>query len=289
MNVSNADSISTMTMRNGRTSSAVSQVLRAMSEERAAWPSTRATRLRGSEYAIRVANHPAQRERAYRLAYRVYRERGFAQPGDERCVSPYDMLPQTLTLLAENAQGEAVATVTLVFDSPFRLPCDEIYVAELQALRLQGKRMAEVTRLAIAPEHTGCRMLLVQLFNYIYIHARHVCGSTDFVIEVNPRHVAYYRRLLGFKVIGPERPCPRVSGAPAVLLGLDLDIPEKAVHRVTEDSAGRDAENAHDRTLYGHFLHGKSEAVVREYLSTQHKPMLAEESRALCLSLRRST
>ena len=42
--------------------------------------------------------------------------------------------------------------------------------------------------------------------------------SFDYVvIEVNPRHVRYYERMLGFEVIGPERMNPRVE-APAVLL-----------------------------------------------------------------------
>lgn len=289
MNISHVEPISTLNKRGSRAPSAVSQVLRAMDEERACLPHVKAASMHGSPYAIRVANHPAQRERAYRLAHRVYSESGFVQPGGERCVSAYDMLPQTLTLLAEDAQGEAVATVTLVFDSPFRLPCDEIYTAELAALRLQGKRMAEVTRLAIAPEHTGCRMLLVQLFNYIYIHARKVCGATDFVIEVNPRHVAYYKRLLGFDVIGPERSCPRVAGAPAVLLGLCLSIPETAVRHMAEQAGNRDSESTRDRTLYGYFLHGPSEALVRDYLKSQHKPMQAEESRALCMALNDAT
>lgn len=255
-----------------RTSSSVSQVLRAMDEEGHNLRSPGA--LHQSPYTIRVANSASSRERAYRLACRVYRQSGFMPHGEERCVSAYDMLPQTITLLAEDDHGEAVATVTLVFDSPFRLPCDEIYAVELDAPRREGKRLAEVTRLAIAPEHTGCRILLVQLFNYAYIFAAKVHGATDFVIEVNPRHAAYYQRLLKFEIIGPERSCPRVSGAPAVLLGLPLALVNWECERVSTD--GRTG-----RTLYAWFLTAPEEARVREYLDAQHRPMLAHESRVL--------
>jgi hypothetical protein len=44
-----------------------------------------------------------------------------------------------------------------------------------------------------------------------------VSGFTHTVIEVNPRHVSYYKRALKFEQIGPERMNRRVM-APAVLL-----------------------------------------------------------------------
>jgi hypothetical protein len=45
---------------------------------------------------------------------------------------------------------------------------------------------------------------------------------TDMFIEVNPRHVPFYRRAFGFRVAAPERTCPRVL-APSVLLRLEVD------------------------------------------------------------------
>jgi hypothetical protein len=48
-----------------------------------------------------------------------------------------------------------------------------------------------------------------------------VRGCTNVVIEVNPRHVAYYRRVLFFRPLGPERHLDRV-GAPAVAMVLEL-------------------------------------------------------------------
>jgi hypothetical protein len=45
--------------------------------------------------------------------------------------------------------------------------------------------------------------------------------ATDVLIEVNPRHEAYYRRIFGFARAGREWICPRVN-APAVLMHLDV-------------------------------------------------------------------
>ena len=87
-------------------------------------------------------------------------------------------------------------------------------------------------------------MLLVRLFNFIYIFALRVRRFDDFVIEVNPRHVNYYKRMLLFEQIGTERPCPRVQGAPATLLHLDLCDVDREILR----HGGRKAA-----ALYPHF------------------------------------
>jgi hypothetical protein len=46
-------------------------------------------------------------------------------------------------------------------------------------------------------------------------------GVTDVVVEVNPRHVGFYRRAFGFQPMSDVRTCERVN-APAVLLRLDV-------------------------------------------------------------------
>jgi hypothetical protein len=50
---------------------------------------------------------------------------------------------------------------------------------------------------------------------------RKMLGVTDVVVEVNPRHVGFYKRAFGFEPISDVRTCERVN-APAVLLRLDV-------------------------------------------------------------------
>lgn len=250
--------------------SAVSQALRALGDEDAApGPAFEA----GPR--LRVANDEATRTRAYRLAYELYRAKGYvAEEAAGRLVAPWDLEPDTLTLLASDVRGDAVATVSLVFDAANGLPCDTVFGDVLAVLRTKNRRVVEVTRLAIGETHLCSRQLLVRLFNWIYIHARRVRRRDDFVIEVNPRHVNYYRRLMGFEVLGDVRPCPRVRGAPAVLLRLDLAHSEREVLRV-----GGQGVAAGERSLYPYFLTGEAERTVERMLRRQHHPMSATEAR----------
>ena len=59
--------------------------------------------------------------------------------------------------------------------------------------------------------------MLAGLFHTAYLYASVIRGYTHAVIEVNPRHVAFYGRALRFDPIGEERMNQRVN-APAVLL-----------------------------------------------------------------------
>jgi len=195
-----------------------------------------------------------------------------------------DANPETLTLLVQDENGRDAATISLVFDAFDGLPCDEIYGAELLALRAQGRRLVEVTRLAIDPEFQRSKALLVCLFNFIYVFARRVKGRDDFVIEVNPRHVNYYCKLLNFETAGPERACPRVQGAPAVLLRLDLSAVEREVERV-----GGTGETSKERTLYPHFFAAEEEGSVADFLARRHAPMSGADAEYFLGSRRDAT
>jgi hypothetical protein len=254
----------------------VSQILRAINDDlergAAEW------KLSGDAdghptYSVLVASDRKTRRRAYALAHRVYRQRGYVDNNDGLIVSPFDVNPETLTLLMQDEHGRDAATITLVFDSEDGLPCDEIYGAELDALRAKGRRLVEVTRLAIDEEYRNSKTLLIRLFNFVYIFARRVKGFDDFVIEVNPRHVTYYRRLLIFEQAGPERPCPRVQGAPAVLMRHELSVSEREVRRL----AGKRAMNS-ERTLYPYYYSWLEEGAAAEFLARSQRPMSAEDA-----------
>ena len=214
------------------------------------WESTKAPE-NDSGFRMFVAFDSARRERAGRLAFRVYRNCGYVADTPNGCLlSKFDAQPSTLVLLVQDAAGRDAATVSLVFDSPAGLPSDEVRAADLATLRAQGRRLVEAARLAIDPDYVGSKQLLVQLFNAVFIHARHE-GGTDFVIEVHPHHMNYYRRSLMFEPAGPERACPRANGAPGVLMRLDLAA-QAAEISVVGGSHGQ-ARGPHGRTLYSHF------------------------------------
>jgi len=138
-----------------------------------------------------------------------------------RGLVPTDSGPRRnrIALVATADEG-ILGTVTLGLDGPEGLLADPLYPDELARLRGRGARLCELSRLAIDTSRHS-QAVLAGLIHQAYIHAHLVHRASDAVVEVHPRHAAFYRRMLGFRVLGDERLCPRV-GAPAVLLHLDL-------------------------------------------------------------------
>lgn len=172
-----------------------------------------------SRLAIRLADDNGRRNQASYLLHKRYGWRGYTTaplPDDPNCV----------TLVALD-RDDAVATLSLGFDSPAGMSASELYPDEVSELRRTGARLCEFTRFAVdRSEHS--LDLLAMMFHVAYLLARRQYGVTHVLAEVNPRHAQFYTRMLGFEQIGPERICPRVN-APAVLLALSLDYGERQI------------------------------------------------------------
>jgi len=130
--------------------------------------------------------------------------------------------------------GLVFGTVSLCFDSDFGLAADALYRPELDCYRAAGARLVELTRLAIDPRF-GSKEVLGALFHLAYIHGALLRSASDVFIEVNPRHVMFYERMLHFRRVGDCKWCERV-GALAQLLHVEVahvreQIAEHGGHR----------------------------------------------------------
>lgn len=175
------------------------------------------------EYEITIARTLEDRKRAWTMVYRSYLEKGYAQPDQDKLwYGIHDALPQTTTFIVTR-NGQDIATLTTVFDSDVGLPADSLYRDELDRMRGAGRRLCEL--ISLACEETDRRQgieVLKHLFKVGYHMACKLVDATDFVITVNPHHAAYYEKKLLFRRQGEVRSYAKVSGAPAVLLVLDL-------------------------------------------------------------------
>jgi len=163
-------------------------------------------------FHIRLANCAGLREAASVLISKMYGWRGYAfEPAVVHDANK-------ITLYAETG-GNVVGTMSLCMDGEIGLPADENFSDLLDGLRKEGRRLCEPSRLAI--DRNVTKRVFASLIHISYIFSHNIHGFTDYVIEVNPRHVMFYKRMLGFSDFGAERPCTRV-GAPAVLLRLPL-------------------------------------------------------------------
>ena len=111
-------------------------------------------------------------------------------------------------------------------------------------MRERGYRLCEFTRLAV-DKTVASKPVLAGLFHTAYLYAAVIRDYTHAVIEVNPRHVTFYRRALGFEPIGPKRTNLRVN-APAVL----LCVPFAAIAEGLERYAGKPLAAGVARSLF---------------------------------------
>jgi hypothetical protein len=231
-------------------------------------------KVKPSEFTIKVANTLAEREAVFKQAYQIYLKKGFVcESPQEMLIRNYDVNPETLILIVQDKEKNVIGSVTLVFDGFSKLPAEKIYGAELNTLRNQNEKIAEISRLVIDPNYRNSKEILVLLFNYLYIYSYFVKSYTCLAIEVNPRHSAYYQELLHFKKIGTLKECPNVKNAPAILMYVNLKYGQEEVLRLSQTKT----IESRNRSLYSEFIKPEQENLVAYYLEKQTKPMTQEE------------
>jgi hypothetical protein len=131
--------------------------------------------------------------------------------------------------LVATCKGQSVGTLTVSLDGPKGLGCEATFPEEVSALRESGKVLCEFTRLAVHPE-AGSRQAIASLFQVAYLVATRLGEADAVMLEVNPRHVAYYQRIIGATVLAGERFHERAQ-APAVLLSIACDDVRERINR----------------------------------------------------------
>lgn len=193
-------------------------------------------------FTIRAADSQRHRSSAGILIDRMYATRGYRTNG-----LPSEPRANRITLTACEHE-EVMGTLTVGIDSADGLYVDELFRDEVDALRQRGRAVCEFTKFAV-DGMVKSKHVLASLFHVAYIYARRLNRLHDLLIEVNPRHVRYYERMLGFVRSSEERLNPRVD-APAVLMALDLAHAEAQIERF----GGRPQLAANERSLYPHFF-----------------------------------
>ncbi len=201
-------------------------------------------------FKIRSADSHGQRSSASVLVNRMYAARGYLSTA-----IPNPPMPTRITFTATE-HDETIGTITIGFDSDTGLHVDELFACETETIRRQGRRVCEFTKLAM-DSVVKSKRVLASLFHVSYIFAHRIMGYDDLVIEVNPRHVRYYERMLGFEALGAPRHNHRVN-APAVLMRLQFSHAHAEIGR-----CGGSPEYALvERSLYPYFFSVSEEASI---------------------------
>ncbi len=194
-----------------------------------------------SKERVEFATQKLHFEEAFKLVYREYLKKGYcsSNPSGMR-ITLYNAIPETVTfcLWRENT---LLATATLVADSPLGLPMEDTYPEELKELRKQGRKLSEVSLLALNSDliTKGLKPLyfaerlrrLYHLFKPIFWYARQTVGATDLCIAMNPVHKMLYSSLY-FEQFGTEKVYESVNKNPSIAMRLNFDrIEERAQHK----------------------------------------------------------
>ena len=205
------------------------------------------------EFKLRLATSDDRRKSASVLIQKMYSWRGYET--GEIVQDPYKLV------LVAYQDNKVVGTLTLGLDSPEGLVVDQLYKEEADQLRANNRKLCDITRLAI-DQDIKSKSVLAALFHLSFIYGYNIHKSTDFLIEVNPRHATFYQRMLGFQPFGVEKMCPRVS-APAVLLRLDLSYADEQIRQY----GGMGAEATSVKSIYPYFFSKKDEEGICHRLS----------------------
>ena len=165
-----------------------------------------------------------------------------------------------LSSLVVQIDGQSQGTISVRMDDG-HLAAEEQYPECIAELRQRGARICEMGKLAMDPG-VRSKHVLGAIFHIAWIVAFRARRATDIVIEVNPRHAPFYRRMLCFDQIGPERMCERV-GAPAVLLHIGAD----KGRRLIDQFGGQPKLASVERSFYPYFFHPDDEEGLLRRLS----------------------
>ena len=210
------------------------------------------TRVSRQEFKVRLATTEDRRKSASLLIEKMYSWRGY----DADSLSKD---PNKITLVAYQ-EDTVVGTLTLGLDSPGGMVVDQLYKHEADQLRATGRKPCDITRLAV-DQDIKSKSVLAALFHLSFIYGHNIHRATDFLIEVNPRHVLFYQRMLGFEPFGEEKTCPRVN-APAVLLRLDLAHADEQIVRY----GGTAATATGVKSIYPYFFSREDELGITQRL-----------------------
>lgn len=201
---------------------------------------------RSQSVVFKIAESKEELEQSFHLLYKAYKEVGLQKENPEQLrVTPYHAL-QSTTILIGVHQGCVVATLSLIADTAFGLPSD--WAADLSGIRNRGRRIAEVSALAIDKKYRS--QLLFPLLKFMYEYATKYYAADGLIAALTTPLRAHelYESILGFERVEehPNQDYAFSNFIPVVVEYLDLTKAERLY-------AKRYAHKRRDKNLY-HFF-----------------------------------
>lgn len=200
-------------------------------------------------FDIHVITDPENRDDAYALRYRAYHASGIL---DDDASSQFhdraDRFASTAVVIAYD-KGKCVGTVRICFSHPWlpvsTLPCAPYYPALKDIKRSAAGALVEVGRMAIDPDitNTSYRTTLYAALVRAGFIAAQAGGASYVLVTAKESGVAFYKAMLGFKVVGEPAHYPPGDIPITLLVGTigDAQLKQRAQNaffRITLDEIG---------------------------------------------------
>lgn len=222
---------------------------------------------------------------AFKLVHDRYVDSGYMEANiSHKRYGALQLLPVSRTFIAREG-GVIAGTATVVLDSRAGLPSGRLFKKEFAELRIQRRSIAEGTMFACQPTSDRVsREVIRQLMRSVFWWCN-LIGLDDLCVVVNPKHLIFYQRMLGFEPLSGTKGCRYVKGAPGILLRLDLRSILEGTKELTSSARSIFISDCLQLSLDNGFELGEAE--VSKLLLAQPDVFLnASEEQRACLRKR---
>jgi N-acyl amino acid synthase FeeM len=181
-------------------------------------------RSKPSNLRFGLASETPVLDAAFRLVHEQYVWRGFmkAPNASGRRVNLRHALPSTRVFVARHG-SRVVGTATLFEDSLLGVPMDDVFADQLATMRSRGRRIAEVSALAMDGDRRAYGLpVVMRLLRLVLLYAASVAELDDLCLVVRPQHAEFYKHLGTCRTLGEPRDYEKVNLDGAVALHIDL-------------------------------------------------------------------
>ena len=143
-------------------------------------------------------------ESAYQLVHDVFVEKGYipVMEGGIR-LRPFECVPNMTTFVARD-RGRVVGVMSIVPHHPdLGLPSDQAFSEEIGALRAAGRRVCEITNLAVEGKYRRSSAF-TELTRACFAQAL-AWQCDDVFIAISPGHAMFFEGVLQFDACGDQR------------------------------------------------------------------------------------
>lgn len=172
-----------------------------------------------NDLELKVTDCRWEREQALQLVHRVYNRSGLVDDNASRKRVLRQHLADETDILVAKQRGQVVFTVSLVGDGVYGMPLESLFEEEVESMRAEGLRLAEVSCLANdmdLEDKRGRFDTFVQVISLLLQTARRR-GIDRLLLAVHPRHAKVYERMFGCVRCSDAREYASVRGNPAIL------------------------------------------------------------------------